>query len=49
MNYFVLINGLVNLGAMVHSIYHGHPKWAVIWLCYGLASFMLCALEKGGH
>jgi len=45
MNYFVMVNGIVNMAAMSHSLYHGHPKWVVIWLCYGIASLMLCTME----
>lgn len=46
MNYFVMVNGIVNLLAASSSCYQGHYKWAAIWLCYGLASLTLCTLER---
>jgi hypothetical protein len=45
MNYFVIINGILYVAAAGFSLYQGHVKWAVVWLCYGVSALVMCTME----
>lgn len=45
MNYFVVCNGLLYLGATWWSFAHGRIGWGVVWLCYGVSALALAYLE----
>jgi len=45
MNWLVIANGILYLGAAVWSLEKAHYLWALVWFCYGLSAFALAAME----
>ena len=45
MNYFVLANGVLYLGATWYSFTQTHFLWGVVWLCYAVSAFALAVAE----
>jgi hypothetical protein len=46
MNYFVLFNGFLYLGAAAYSLWQGHGMWGFVWFSYGTSALVLAMLEK---
>jgi hypothetical protein len=45
MNYFVLLDGFLYLGASAYSLWQGHGMWSFVWLSYGTITLVLALLE----
>jgi hypothetical protein len=46
MNYFVLMAGILYLGASVKYLVDGSWKMAVAFVCYAIANFMLSLIKE---
>lgn len=45
MNWFVIGNSVLYLGATVDSLEKGHYLWAVVWFSYGISCAILAVIE----
>ena len=46
MNYFIIGNALLYLGAMIFAIEKAQYTWAFVWLCYAASCAALAVLES---